>query len=319
MLTASVQMVSDYRICGIFSGQGRPSVGMGKDLYEEFEEARKRYDLASEITGVDIKKLSFEGPESEQRKTENQQPLMFVPSSSIYHILRSLGVVFDSFAGYSSGEYNALEAAESFPFETGVKIVRGRGVYMGEVSFNDPPLAAVIGMERKELERRCQMDGVAVSIYSCHGNYTIGGIPANIEAFRKEVAKELDKTVRFCPLDGVSGPFHTLLYMEVAEGKYRPFLSQFELNATQKPVIANLTAQPHSEGEMVDTLVKHLYKPVLWEDSIRGIDCDEFVVMGPGTSASMVSNMIRRIRPDTTVTTIDSAKAILSYKVKSLG
>ena len=106
----------------LFPGQGAQIVGMGKDIYEKYEEARKIYDKASEISGIDVKKICFEGPEEELNKTENTQIAILTTSLAMLEVLKAKGIEAEVAAGLSLGEYGALIYAGIISFEDGIKL-----------------------------------------------------------------------------------------------------------------------------------------------------------------------------------------------------
>ena len=120
----------------LFPGQGAQTVGMGKDIYEKYEEARKIYDKASEISGIDVKKICFEGPEEELNKTENTQIAILTTSLAMLEVLKSKGIEADVATGLSLGEYGALIYAGIISFEDGIKLIKKRGYYMGNLFKN---------------------------------------------------------------------------------------------------------------------------------------------------------------------------------------
>ena len=131
----------------LFPGQGAQVVGMGKDIYEKYEEARKVYDKACEISGINIKKLCFEGPEEELNKTENTQIAILVTSLAILEVLKSKGITAKIACGLSLGEYTALIYAGIISFEDGINLIKKRGYYMGNLIPDEEfEMAAVIGL-----------------------------------------------------------------------------------------------------------------------------------------------------------------------------
>ena len=115
----------------LFPGQGAQSVGMGKDIFDNFEEARKVYQKAEEVTGIDVKKLCFEGPEEELMKTENTQICILTTSLAILAVLEKNGITAKMAAGLSLGEYTALIYGGYLSLEEGFRLIQKRGYYMG--------------------------------------------------------------------------------------------------------------------------------------------------------------------------------------------
>lgn len=112
----------------IFPGQASQYVGMGQDLYEKFDLARKYFDKANEVMDLDLKKICFEGPEDDLKQTFITQPAIYVHSTIVYNLMRLEGRVPSAVAGHSLGEYSALVAAESISFEDGLKLVKKNAV-----------------------------------------------------------------------------------------------------------------------------------------------------------------------------------------------
>ncbi|MCD6376678.1 MAG: ACP S-malonyltransferase, partial [Caldisericaceae bacterium] len=141
----------------IFPGQASQFVGMGKDLYEQFETARKIFDRADEILDFGLKKVCFEGPEEELKLTYITQPAIFVHSLAVYYLLKEKGMEVQGMAGHSLGEYSALVAASSLSFEDGLRLVQIRGRLMYESGKKNPgTMAAIIGLSEKQVNELCQ-------------------------------------------------------------------------------------------------------------------------------------------------------------------
>ena len=154
---------------GLFPGQGNQYVGMGLDLCSNFPIARDMYQKAIDVSGVDVPKLSFEGPSDEQKKTQNTQLITFVHSSIIHTLLSNLLTrnPFSDFAGHSIGE-------------DGVSIVKKRGELMSRKSFDEPSLVAVINADLGELSDFCQNAAggeLEISLYNAPDMFVVGGHP----------------------------------------------------------------------------------------------------------------------------------------------
>ena len=165
----------------LFPGQGAQTVGMGKDIYEKYEEAKKVYDEATRISGIDVKKICFEGPEEELNKTENTQIAMLTTSLAILEVLKAQGVEADIATGLSLGEYGALICSGIISFEDGIKLIQKRGYYMGNMLPKEEySMAAVIGLESSKIEEICnklQEEGkfVVPANYNCSVQTAISG------------------------------------------------------------------------------------------------------------------------------------------------
>ena len=281
--------------CGVFPGQGNQYIGMGKEIYH-FEKARQIYDAASEISGIDIKRISFEGTPEEQRDIVNLQLLTFVNSCAWFNLIENN---FQELAGHSIGEYAALYASRAFSFEQGLQIVRKRGELMKKVSFEEPSLVLVTNTPRKELEEFCEKTGLEIALYNSPKKYVIGGTPEKIKKFTPFLKGKV------IPLK-VSGPFHTSMYRDVSE-EFAYFLLQLDFQAPETIVYSNYSTAPFTRNNIVKNLALQLCNPVLWEYIIEKARSDEFVEIGPGNS---LSRMIKEIRGN--ATTIHHARDLIT-------
>ena len=196
----------------LFPGQGAQTIGMGKDIYDEYEVARKVYDKVNEISGIDVKKICFEGPEEELNKTENTQIAILTTSLAMLEVLKSKGIEAEIATGLSLGEYGALIYAGIISFEDGIKLIKKRGYYMGNLLPKEEyAMAAIIGLEVNKIEEVCnklQEQGkfVVPANYNCSVQTAISGeldaIDEAIELLKMAGAKRAIKLK-------TSGPFHT--------------------------------------------------------------------------------------------------------------
>ena len=140
----------------LFPGQGAQYVGMGKEIYSEYEEAKNIYDKAERISEMPIKKICFEGPEEDLNKTENTQMAIFVTSLAMLEVLKSKGIQAKIAVGLSLGEYTALVYSGILGFEDGIKLIKKRGYYMANLLPKEQySMAAIIGLESKKIEEKC--------------------------------------------------------------------------------------------------------------------------------------------------------------------
>jgi [acyl-carrier-protein] S-malonyltransferase len=140
----------------IFPGQGSQYVGMGKDFYTEYQEAKELFDLAERLLEIPIKKICFEGPEDLLTQTKFTQPAIFIHSMAIFKLLQKQGIFPDALAGHSLGEYSALVAAEAISFENGLKLVKLRGELMQKAGEKYPgKMAAIIGLNDEIIGELC--------------------------------------------------------------------------------------------------------------------------------------------------------------------
>ena len=291
----------------IFPGQGAQYVGMGKDLYENFPQAREVFDKASQLLKFDIKKLCFEGPQDELSKTVNCQPAIFVASIAALRVLEvkepcPVGphpMVGSDFVpkfslGLSLGEYTALVAAGVMSYEDGLVLVRKRGEYMEDASRKNPgKMACIIGMELAQVEGLCKGFGCEVANLNCPGQIVISGKANNVELFAG-LAKEKGAK-RVIMLD-VSGPFHSSL-MTMASDKLKDYINKVQFTAPNISFVSNVDAQVQTDPATIkENLIKQVNSKTLWEKSIRNVAAGikTFFEIGPG---NVLKGLIKKIDP----------------------
>lgn len=282
----------------MFPGQASQYVGMGKDLYETFAEARKLYDYAEVVLDLPIKQLSFTGPEEELKKTYITQPAVLVHSLAVLEVLKSHQIRPDVVLGHSLGEYSALYAAGVFSLDTVLRLVKRRSQLMYEEGLKKPgTMAAILGLEDKVIEELCQtaQSIVVPANYNAPGQLVISGTPEGVsEVCEKAKARGALKCV---PLQ-VSGAFHSPLLKESAK-EFSQYLEEFEFASPICPVIPNRTGELTTELSQIRVaLSEQLTSPVLWTKSIlsaKNYGIELFVEVGPGR---VLSGLAKRIDKD---------------------
>ncbi len=280
----------------VFPGQGSQYVGMGKELWDHFDEVKRLYDQASKNLGYDVADLSFNGPVEELNKTFRTQPCLLVVSVAAFIALGLKNVTPSAVAGHSLGEYSALVAAGSLSFADAVKITEIRGSIMQEaVPEGKGLMAAILGLDRSALDGLCLSvdEGyVRVANYNCPGQIVVSGEKVAVEALI--VKAKVAGAKRALPL-AVSVPSHCAL-MEEAGKKFEAMLKGFEIRDTMLPFVNNVDARFISDAEVIrKSLVRQLSQSVLWEDCIKTIAMKgmmTFVEVGPG---KILSGLIKRI------------------------
>lgn len=272
----------------LFPGQGAQSVGMGKDFYEKYEEARKIYDKASEISGMDIKKICFEGPEEELMKTENTQIAILTTSLAILEVLRLHNIEAQIATGLSLGEYTALIYSGVISFEDGIKLIKKRGYYMQHLLPNKKfEMAAVIGLNSSKIEEVCkQIEKTGTFITPANYNCKIQTVISGEESAINEATIKLKElgAKRIIPLK-TSGPFHTKK-LEKAKEEYSKELDKITFNKGKVKVIKNIDGNYYLENEnLKQILAEHIVNPVRFDKTIELMEnenIDEYIEIGPG-------------------------------------
>ena len=283
----------------LFPGQGSQVVGMGKDLYEKYEEVRNIYKKVEEITGIDIAKISFEGPEEILNQTKYTQLAILTHSLAILEILREKNIQAEISSGLSLGEYTALIYSKALSFEDGVKLVQKRGEYMQDLApKGDWQMAAVLGVEDSKVEELCDKvtEGFAVPVnFNCPGQVVVTGDKQGLEQLQ-EIAKEIGiKKIRIL---NTSGPFHTEKLIESSKA-LRKELEHIQIHKFETKVIKNIDGELYTENDDIkDILAKHIVSPVRFSKGLNKmieLGVDTFIEVGPGKT---LSGFVKRIKTD---------------------
>ncbi|MDD5428999.1 MAG: ACP S-malonyltransferase [Candidatus Omnitrophica bacterium] len=271
----------------IFPGQGAQYVGMGKDLYENFPQAKEVFDKAADILKMDIKKLCFEGPKEELSTTRISQPAILTASIAALKAFESsqfYAQIAPKFSlGLSLGEYTALVAAGSIKFEDALILVKKRGELMEEASTKNPgKMACVIGMDIPAVETLCKGIGCEIANLNCPGQVVVSGKTTNVELFAG-LAKEKGAK-RVLMLD-VSGPFHSSL-MTPARDKLKDYIEKVQISQPALSFISNVDAELQSDPAAIkNNLIIQVNSKTLWEESVKLVSnsgVKAFIEIGPG-------------------------------------
>lgn len=292
------------KIAFVFPGQGSQKIGMGQDVATKYTEAAAVFNNADKRLGYSLSKLIQEGPMENLTKSENAQPALVATSTAILRVIEAQGIKADYVAGHSLGEYSALVAGGYLTADDAIYLVHKRGQLMEEAVPNGGgAMAAVLGLDRETLEKVTEEiteggDVAELANLNCPGQIVISGSQIGIEK-----AAELAKTKgakRVMPL-AVSGPFHSSL-MKPASDAFKPVLKEIKIQSGKIPVVANVNAAETTKPETIEAnLVKQIYSPVLWEDTVRYLleqGVSTFVEIGAG---KVLAGLIKKISRDVTV------------------
>lgn len=278
------------KIAFLFPGQGAQSVGMGKDLYEKYEEVKNTYEKVKELTGIDVAKISFEGDEEILGQTKNTQICILTMSLAILEILNKNGIKAEVSSGLSLGEYSSLIYSKAIAFEDGVKLVQKRGEYMQNlVPEGEWMMAAMLGASEEQAKQVCSkvQNGFVVPVnFNCTGQIVLSGDKQGVEE-AEQIAKELGvKKVRVLK---TSGPFHTEKLV-AASNALRKELDNLKIHEFETTVIKNLDGMAYTKQDDIKyILAKHIISPVRFSTGLQtmlDMGIDTFIEIGPGKALS---------------------------------
>ncbi len=298
------------RIGMLFPGQGAQFVGMGRDLYDAFDEARELYRAANAALGFDITELSFSGDLETLTETRNAQPAILLHSVAALAVLASHGVEPAVVAGHSLGEFSALVAAGVFEPMDALRLVRTRGELMYAAGLERPgTMAAIIGLDRDAVARCLEgIDGVVViANENAPTQYAISG---EIEAVEAACRAATEAGARRAMRLTVSGAFHSPL-LEEAAAEFRRALEKTPRGRLRVSWVANVTGDVVEDSDaVVDLLARQLASPVRWVDAMHAFARQAPERTGEVGPGRVLAGLMKRIEPDVSVEPLGSADAI---------
>jgi len=284
-----------------FPGQGSQAVGMGKDLAENFAEARAVFEEVDEALGQKLSDIMWNGPEETLTLTANAQPALMAVSVAVMRVLEARNLKLSEkvsyVAGHSLGEYSALCAAGTFSLADTARLLRIRGNAMqAAVPVGQGAMAAIIGLEHGDVEAICA-EAAAGSVCQIAndnggGQLVISGAKAPVE---KAAALASEKGAKRAIMLPVSAPFHSALMAPAAEAM-REALASVQKNNPVVPVVANVRAAPVSDAdEIAALLVEQVTGQVRWRETVEWFAANDVTTLYEIGSGKVLTGLARRI------------------------
>lgn len=284
-----------------FPGQGSQAVGMGKDLAENFAEARAVFEEVDQALGEKLSDVMFNGPEDTLTLTANAQPALMAVSIAVVRVLEAKGLDLKSkiayVAGHSLGEYSALCAAGTFSLADTARLLRIRGNAMqAAVPVGVGAMAAIIGLEHADVVAVCEAAAAAGACQIANdnggGQIVISGEKAAVE---KAAGLATDKGAKRAILLPVSAPFHSTL-MAPAANAMREALATVAKSDPVVPVIANVRAAPVTGAdEIASLLVEQVTGQVRWRETVEWFAGNGVTTLYELGSGKVLTGLARRI------------------------
>ncbi|VAV92773.1 Malonyl CoA-acyl carrier protein transacylase [hydrothermal vent metagenome] len=306
----------------VFPGQGSQSVGMGKELAEQYPAAKEVFDAVNDALNQDLSKIIWEGPAEDLTLTENTQPALMAVSMAVMAVLEAeygIGIQAASHvAGHSLGEYTALAASNAIGLADTARLLKRRGQAMQRaVPVGEGAMVALLGATEEQAMALCiagKPQGViAIANDNAPGQIVLSGAKAAIDEAVK-LAKDIG--VKRAILLPVSAPFHCPL-MQPAADEMEEALSQVQIKTPAVPLVANITAEPSINPQAIRRqLVEQVTGRVRWRESIEclvGADVTNFAEIGAG---KVLSTMVRRISDKATGFALNDPDSIAAFAKK---
>ena len=284
----------------LFPGQGSQNVGMGKELFQNFDYVKNYFNEANELLNKNLTNIIFNGPKDELDQTENTQPAIFLISYSIFKVIEK-ETQFNIkqakyFAGHSLGEYSALCCADALSFKQTIKLLKYRGQSMQNAVPNGKGgMMAILGQSLEDVTKMFKDNENKFLCYiandNSNGQIVVSGEKKNLQNLEQEL---IIKKIKFINIP-VSAPFHSPL-MKNATDKMKGLILETKFNDPIIDIISNVTANPLNIADDIKKyLIQQIEKPVRWRESINNmisLGVNNFIEMGPG---KILSGLVKRI------------------------
>jgi len=304
----------------VFPGQGSQRVGMGSDLFNKFEEAKKIFKIADEIIGYKLSDIILNGPQEKLNQTTFTQPAIYLIGYVICEILKKetnfFKNKFNFFAGHSLGEYTALTIANTISLEQGLILLKNRGEAMqSAVPLGEGGMLAVLGAEINDVKKIINENFQYIKCFLANdnskGQIILSGKNIDIDKFVVLLKEKKIKNIKL----PVSAPFHCEL-MRPATIRMEKILIDQKLSNPEFKVVSNVTASEYKNtDEIKKLLVQQIESPVRWRESIEYMiskGTNTFIEIGPG---KVLSGLIKRINKEVKVLNIDILEDIQDINI----
>jgi len=299
----------------VFSGQGAQAVGMGKDLFEQIPAASEIFNKADKILGWSLSDICFNGPESKLTETRYCQPTIYTMSAACLEAFKEKNshIIPAAAAGLSLGEFTALYSAEAFSFETGLRIIEKRAIYMQEAcNATKGTMASIMKGGLDVIQECCSRAGVDIANINSSGQIVISGEETKVaNAISSLKEKGMSKVI---PLK-VAGAYHSRL-MKTAETKLAEYLTSISFNVPKIPVSQNFTGKLENEpSKMKQNVISQVTGSVQWVNCVNSMaesGIDTIIEFGPG---NVLTGLIKRINSNINTVNVNSVESLLNFKI----
>ena len=300
----------------IFPGQGSQIVGMGMDLFKNYESVKKLFSDADDILDFPISQMILEGPKDQLDLTENTQPAIFLVSYSIFNVVKNeFGINLNNakyFAGHSLGEYSALASSEFLSFADTLKILKLRGKAMQTaVPKGDGGMLAILGADLEKVEKIISQFDCEIANDNSNGQIVVSGKTNKLETLIFELKAKGIKNIKL----PVSAPFHCKMMHKATEIMSKE-INKINFKNGKNKLISNVIARNISDPEEIKKfLIQQIESRVRWRESINFMinnGIKQFIEIGPG---KVLSGLIKRINRDVKVCAINNEEDIKTINI----
>lgn len=300
------------KVAFLYGGQGSQQVGMGKDLYDSYEEIKSYYDSID--LDIALREISFTGDEETITKTDITQPLMIAFQIAVTKLLEKNNIRPDYVAGLSIGEYSALYASKVLDEKDTLDIARFRGIEMDSIGNKiDTKMCAILGLEESFVDKVCKEvsklnEKVEISNLNCPGQVIISGHRNSVEMASKILEEDAKRIISL----NVSGPFHTS-YMEDVSISLDSYFKKINFNSPNIPIALNTTGDFYRDENIKDSMCQQVKSPVYFQkilEKLNDENIDIFVEIG---FKGVIKSFLKRINRKAKVYELNSVESIENF------